>query len=176
MPSEQIGVAVVGTGFGARCQMPAFASHPDTKLVAVASHSLERARIAAQTFGVPCFTDDYTAVISRDDVQLVSVVTPQNLHAPIVLAALRLGKHVICEKPFAMNEREARAMVEAARKAKRVGIIDHEFRFLPERLRMRELVADGWLGDVERIAFIDSTSWMTAGGDYHFGWQSQARC
>ncbi len=176
MPPDQIGVAVVGTGFGARCQMPAFQAHPDTKIVAVASHSLDRARIAAQTFGVPCFTDNYREAIIRPDVDLVSIVTPPHLHAPIALAALRAGKHVICEKPFAMNEREARSMVEAARKAKRVGLIDHEFRYLPERLRLRELVDDGWLGEVERIAFVDSTGWMAAGGEYRFGWQSQAKC
>jgi predicted dehydrogenase len=176
MPTDQIGVAVIGTGFGARCQMPAIAARTETRLAAVASQSLDRARMAAQTFGVPFFTDDYRTAIARDDVQLVSIVTPPHLHAPIALAALRAGKHVICEKPFAMNEREARAMVEAAHKAKRVGLIDHEFRFLPERLRLRELVEDGWLGDVERIAFVESSSWMAAGGDYRFGWQSQSKC
>src|SRR5579864_7281898 len=116
MPTDQIGVAVIGTGFGARCQMPAIAAHAETKLAAVVSQSLDRARLAAQTFGVPFFTDDYRKALAREDVQLVSIVTPPHLHAPLAIAALRAGKHVICEKPFAMNEREARALVAAAQK------------------------------------------------------------
>ena len=173
---EQIRVAVIGTGFGARCQMPAFAAHPDTKLVAVASHSLERARIAAQTNGVPFYSDDYRDVVARHDVDLVSIAAPPHLHAPIALAAFKAGKHVVCEKPMALNEREALRMVNAARKARRVGLIDHEFRYLPERARLRELVGDGWLGDVQRITWIETLSWMAAGGEYRFGWQSQAKC
>ncbi|HKW45641.1 MAG TPA: Gfo/Idh/MocA family oxidoreductase [Candidatus Eremiobacteraceae bacterium] len=173
--SEQIRVAVIGTGFGARCQIPAFAAHPDTKLVAVASHSLERARIAAQTHGVPFYTDDYRVVFGRDDVDLVSITAPPHLHAPMTLAALKAGKHVICEKPMALNEREATRMANAARTARRVGLIDHEFRYLPERARLCELVSDGWLGDLQRIAWVETTSWMATGGDYRFGWQSQAK-
>jgi predicted dehydrogenase len=173
---EQIRVAVIGTGFGARCQMPAFVAHPDTKLVAVVSHSLERARIAAQTNGVPFYTDDYRIVLGRDDVDLISITAPPHLHAPIALAALAAGKHVLCEKPMALNEREALRMVNAAHKARRVGLIDHEFRYLPERARLHDLVSDGWLGDVQRMAWIETTSWMAAGGDYRFGWQSQAKC
>ena len=173
---DQLRVAVIGTGFGARCQMPAFAAHPDTKLVAIVSQSLDRARIAAQTNGVPFFTDDYRAVLKRADVDLVSITAPPHLHAPITLAALKAGKHVLCEKPFALNEREASRMVNAARAARRVGLIDHEFRYLPERARMRDLVENGWLGDVQRIVFIDVNSWMATGGDYRFGWQSQAKC
>lgn len=173
---EQIRVAVIGTGFGARCQMPAFVAHPETKLVAVASHSLDRARIAAQTHGVPFYSDDYRVVLARSDVDLVSITVPPHLHAPIALAALKSGKHVLCEKPMALNEREAVRMVNAARKARRVGLIDHEFRYLPERARLRELVDDGWLGDLQRIAWVETTAWMAAGGDYRFGWQSQAKC
>lgn len=173
---EVIKVAVIGTGFGARCQMPAFVAHPDTKLVAVVSQSLERARIAAQTHGAPVYSDDYRTVIKRDDIDLVSITAPPHLHAPITLAALKAGKHVLCEKPMALNEREAARMVDAARKARRAGLIDHEFRYLPERARLRDLVSDGWLGDVQRIAWIETTSWMAAGGDYRFGWQSQAKC
>jgi predicted dehydrogenase len=174
--SELIRVAVIGTGFGARCQMPAFVAHPDTKLVAVVSQSLERARIAAQTHGAPFYSDDYRVVLKRDDVDLVSITAPPHLHAPIALAAIKAGKHVLCEKPMALNEREAARMTDAARKARRIGLIDHEFRYLPQRARLRELIGDGWLGDVQRIAWIETTPWMAAGGDYRFGWQSQAKC
>jgi len=173
---EQIRVAVIGTGFGARCQMPAFVAHPETKLVAVVSHSLDRARIAAQTHGVPFYSDDYRVVLARNDVDLVSITAPPHLHAPIALAAFKAGKHVLCEKPMALNEKEAVRMVNAARKARRTGLIDHEFRYLPERARLRELVNDGWLGDVQRIAWVETMSWMAAGGDYRFGWQSQSKC
>src|SRR4029077_2191586 len=98
------------------------------------------------------------------DIDLVSITAPPHLHAPMALAALRAGKHVLCEKPFAMNEREARRMVDAARVAKRVGLIDHEFRYLPERARLRELVENGWLGDGQRIVFLHVRTWLGGGG------------
>src|SRR4029077_16681538 len=67
-------------------------------------------------------------------------------------------------------------MVDAARVAKRVGLIDHEFRYLPERARLRELVENGCLGDFQRVVFLAVSTWMAAGGDYRFGWQSEAKC
>ena len=159
---EQIRVAVIGTGFGARCQMPAFAAHPETKLVAVASHSLERARIAAQTHGVPFYSDDYRNVVTREGrgPRQHRRLPPHPAPAPITLAAFKAGKHVLCEKPMALNEREALRMVNAARKARRVGLIDHEISLLA-RARAPARPGQRWLArrrpahHVDRDAVVD---------------------
>ena len=173
MASETLRVAVVGLGFGARVQLPVFADHPDTKVVSVSSRTIEHARAAATQFAIPHFTDDYRKSVTRPDVDLVSIVAPPALHAPVTLAALRAHKHVLCEKPFAMSVREAQRMVAAAKRAQRVGMLDHEFRYLPARLRAKSLVDDGWLGDLERIVIVEATTWMHPSSTLRFGWQSK---
>lgn len=167
-------VAVIGMGFGSRVQLPVFAEHPQTVVTCVCSGSIERARAAASQFVVPHYTDDYRQCVKRDDVDLVSIVTPPDLHAPIALAALRAGKHVLCEKPFALNTGEAQRMVSAARRARRAGMLDHEFRYLPARMRAKALVDDGWLGDIDRIMIIEATPWMHPSSTLRYGWQSRA--
>jgi len=171
--AETLRVAVVGMGFGARVQLPAFIEHPQCRIAAVCSGSLERARAAAMQFAIPHFSADYREVVKRPDVDLVSIVTPPNLHMPIALAALRAGKHVLCEKPFALSVGEARRMVAAARRARREGMLDHEFRFIPARARAKALVDDGWLGEVERIVISEATPWMHPSSTLRYGWQSR---
>jgi predicted dehydrogenase len=172
---QTLRVAVVGMGFGARVQLPVFRDHPQCAVTAVCSGSLERAKAAAIQFAVPYFTDDYRECVKRADVDLVSIVTPPALHRPIAIAALRAGKDVLCEKPFALNVAEARSMCTAARRAKRAGMLDHEFRYIPARLRAKSLVDDGWLGHVERVVITEATTWMHPSSTLRHAWQSRAR-
>jgi predicted dehydrogenase len=86
--------------------------------------------------------------VARDDIDLVSIVTPIVTHHEMTLAAIDAGKHVLCEKPMAMNADEAREMFERAREAKVLALIDHELRFLPGRVKMRELIQNGDIGSV----------------------------
>ena len=76
----------------------------------VVGRSLERVEAARDQFGFEEASDDLDAVLARDDIDLVDVATPNDTHAPISMAALRAGKHVMCEKPLAMDLKEARAM------------------------------------------------------------------
>jgi predicted dehydrogenase len=172
--SDPLRVAVIGLGFGARVQLPVFAEHPQTTVTALCSGTLERARATATQFAIPHYTDDFRACVKRADVDLVSIVTPPHLHMPIALAALKAGKHVLCEKPFALSVGQARRMVNAAKRARRAGMLDHEFRYIPARLRAKALVDAGWLGDVERIMIVEATPWMHASSTLRFGWQSRA--
>jgi predicted dehydrogenase len=110
----------------------------------------------ARTLDVPDVHDDWQALIESDRVDIVSVVTPPHLHRVIVEAALRAGKHVICEKPTALNVAEAEAMLAAAQAAPDcMAIIDHELRFNPPRVRLRELVRDGYVGSVLALRIED---------------------
>ncbi|MBK9315838.1 MAG: Gfo/Idh/MocA family oxidoreductase [Acidobacteria bacterium] len=90
---------------------------------------------------------DYHELLAIEDVSLV-VVSTRRTFITIALAALETGKHVICEKPMAMNADQAREMAElAASRPDQLAIIDHELRFNPTWRRMKELVDGGFLGD-----------------------------
>ncbi len=145
--NQKIGVAVVGTGFGATVQIPAFAASPETEVVAVCSSRLERAQQTAKEFSIPHALDDYQALLQLSDVQLVSIAAPPHLHHSMALAALQAGKHVLCEKPFALNLAQAREMHQRAQRSGRIHMIDHEFRFVPARARAKELIDEGYLGE-----------------------------
>lgn len=152
MKSEKIGVGLIGTGFARSAQAPAFRACDGARLAAVCSGSFENARRVAEEFNIPHACSDYQELIALNDVSLVVVAAPPYLHHPATLAALQAGKHVICEKPMAMNAREAREMTElAASRPAQLALIDHELRFNPTRRRMKELIDGGFVGEINHV-------------------------
>ena len=93
-------------------------------------------------------------MIAREDIDLVSIVTPVVTHCEMTLAALDAGKAVLCEKPMAMNADEAKLMMERAQAAGVLALIDHELRFLPGRLKLREFLRHGDIGKVRHAQLI----------------------
>jgi predicted dehydrogenase len=149
-----VGVGIVGTGFARTTQLPAWAACEGARVVAVASGRRENAERVARDFNIPFVAGDWREVVARDDVDLVSIVTPPVTHAEMALGALAAGKAVLCEKPMAMNAGETARMCEAARAAGVLALIDHELRFLPARRRMRELIQGGEVGRVRHAKFL----------------------
>jgi predicted dehydrogenase len=143
-----IRIGIVGAGFARSTQIPGFKAVPDARVVAIASAHRERAEQVARECDIPHVEDDWRALIARDDLDLVSIVTPVVTHCEMTLAALERGRAVLCEKPMAMNADEARRMTDKARAAGVLALIDHELRFLAGRVKMRELVRSGTIGKV----------------------------
>jgi predicted dehydrogenase len=148
---KPIGVGVIGTGFARTTQLPAWAACEGARVVAVASGRRENAEAAAREFDIPFVADDWRGVVGREDVDLVSIVTPPATHAEMVAGALSAGKAVLCEKPLAMNAGETDRMRTAAHELGALALVDHELRFLPARRRMREMIAGGELGRVRHV-------------------------
>jgi len=143
--ASRLRVGVIGTGFGALVQIPAFRANPRAEVVAVASGTPGRAKKAADAHGVPYAFDDWTKLVAAD-LDLVSITTPPYLHHAMALAALDAGRHVLCEKPMAMSAAEADEMLTRGERARRVHVIDHELRFNPNRRKARMLIAQGFVG------------------------------
>jgi predicted dehydrogenase len=141
-----IGVAFLGSGFARNVQAPCFEMLEGVKLVGASSPN--RAETFAREFNMPVHTPNWKELVKRDDVQLVVVSSPPKLHCEQTLYALEHGKHVLCEKPFAMNVAEARQMADAAKKSGLLAIIDHELRMSPARKYMHYLIRDGQIGAV----------------------------
>lgn len=173
MAKDSIGIGIVGTGFARRTQLPAFAACEGARLAAVASGRRENAEAAAREFRIAHVAGDWRGVVERDDVDLVSVVTPPSTHAEITLAALAAGKAVLCEKPMAMSAAETDGMRAAARASGLLAHVDHELRFLPARRRMRELIAAGEVGEVRHAKFTYRGD-SRAGAGWAWNWWSDA--
>jgi predicted dehydrogenase len=138
-------VAVIGLGFGATVHVPAFLSE-GWAVPVVWSRRLSRAQEQAAAFSIPEGTDDYAAILARDDIDAVAIATPPPGHYAMASAALAAGKHVLCEKPFTLNAAEARALADQARDAGLVGMVAHEFRYAPQRQHIKQLVDEGYVG------------------------------
>jgi len=133
-------VGIIGTGWGARVQVPAF-REAGLDVVAIAGHNAERTRKIAGELDVEPF-DDWRSLIASN-IDLVTIVTPPSEHLQMATSALDAGKHVLCEKPTALNASEAEQLVAAGRKhPDRIALIDHELRFLPSFRAARERIAD----------------------------------
>ena len=148
-----MGVAVIGAGYWGPNLVRNFRGSANWDLVGVCDLNPERARkVIGNRSTVEVFTD-LAQVLDRDDVHAVAIATPAATHAPIALAALAAGKHVVVEKPLADTPEAAASMVRAAKQADRVLMIDHTYCYTPAVQHIRKVIAEEVLGD---ILYIDS--------------------
>ena len=160
MAEEPIRVGVVGVGYGSTVQIPGFQSE-GVEVLAVCARRPERAQGAAERFNIPHVFTDYEEMVRMEELDAVSVVTPVTLHHPVTMAALAAGKHVICEKPFTTNQALAREMWQEAQRRNLTAMIGHEFRFASGRMRVRELLDEGYIG-TPKFAFVKLLLGQTA--------------
>jgi len=142
-----VGAAVIGVGIG-RAHLGGYAKSPDAKILAVCDINPERARAAATEFGVEHVFSDYREMLKLDHLDAVSVCLPNYLHAAVTIKCLRAGKHVMCEKPLAMNAREGERMVRAARESGKILMLAVNRRFQGETGLLKRFIDDGELGRI----------------------------
>ncbi|NYF15425.1 putative dehydrogenase [Microbacterium sp. AK009] len=119
-PPAPLRVGIVGTGYAGTTAGEAYRAIPGVEVVAVAGKEADRLAALSAAWGVEDVYPDWESIVARDDIDVVSVATPNALHDVISIAALRSGKHVFCEKPLAITAAAARAMVAAATENDRV--------------------------------------------------------
>jgi predicted dehydrogenase len=142
---DGLGVVVVGTGFGILTHARALRAAGFSAAALVGRDPRKTAERAAR-FAIPVATTSLAEALSLPSVTAVSVATPPHTHAEIVLAAIRAGKHVLCEKPFARDAREARRLLAAAEKAGIVHLLGLEFRYATAQALVARVVASGRIG------------------------------
>ena len=158
-------MGVIGTGLIADfAHLPAYREAGAT-VVAVADVVESRAARMANKYDVAQVYTDYRRLLERKDIEAVSVCVPNYLHAPIVLDALAAGKHVLVEKPMAMNLAEAKAMEVAAERAGRILMVGFNSRFRPDVVKLRRLIQAGKFGDL----YFAETGYIRRRG-YPSGW------
>ena len=151
---DKVGVGIIGTGFARRVQIPAFQACEKAEVVSVASGSLANARSTAEEFHIAHSTAEWRETAAHEGVDLVCITTPPNLHREMALFSLEQGKHLLCEKPMAMNVAEAQELAEAAHGKPILALIDHELRFQPGRQKAFELLRSGEIGKIRHAKYI----------------------
>ncbi|HEY3844393.1 MAG TPA: Gfo/Idh/MocA family oxidoreductase [Acidimicrobiales bacterium] len=146
MSPTPIRVGIIGVGWGSLVQVPAFQMVPAFEVVALCSRQGDRVAAAGERLGITDVSTDWKALVARDDLDLISVCTPVDLHHEQVLAALANGKDVLVEKPLALDSGQTAEMLAAAEAAGSRHAVCFEGRWEPTRLRIWETVASGSLG------------------------------
>ena len=151
MTTETIRWGILGPGIISTKFANGLQSVPDAKITAVGSRDKERAETFAQEFKVPRAYGSYEEMAADPDVDVVYIGTPHSFHKEHTILCLDAGKHVLCEKPFAINAVEAREMIQAALRNNRFLMEAMWTRFLPAIVKTRELIKAGAIGDVRMI-------------------------
>lgn len=150
---KKIHIGIIGTGFAKTVQIPAFRKIEAAEIVSVASGRAENAENAAREFDIPHWTSDWRETVEREDIDLICITTPPVYHHEMTLAALENDKHILCEKPMAMNQTEAREMLEKSKGKNLLCLIDHELRFLNGRRKAFEMIRAGEIGKIRHLKY-----------------------
>jgi predicted dehydrogenase len=145
---DTVGVGIVGAGFVAGLHAEALGRVPGAKVVGVASATPGRAEAFAAQHGIPHGYADYRVLLERPDVQMVTLALPNDLHCQVTVDAAAAGKHVVCEKPMALNLAECDRMIAACEAAGVKLMYAEELCFAPKYVRAKQLADEGALGRV----------------------------
>lgn len=167
---SRIGVGIVGPGFIATHHIDALRRLGDVDVVALAGSSETSADRRARALGVPRAYGSYDALIRDPDVAVVHNTTPNHLHLPVTMAALAAGKHVVSDKPLALNVEQARQLRDAASAAGVAHVVTFNYRGNPLIQHAREMIAANEIGAVTFVHGHYLQDWMT---DPHvYSWRS----
>ncbi len=165
---NDLGIAIIGCG-GVSLQnhLPGLALCPGVKLTALCDTNAATLETARSQTGVTITSTRYEEVVTRDEVDAVIIATPNVAHAPIAHAAIAAGKHVLCEKPIAMDHAEALGMAAAAEAAGVRHMTAFTYRFVPAMRYLSHLIAQGDLGQAYHYRSCRLQDW----GHRNLGWR-----
>ena len=153
-------VGIVGMGWAGETHLKAYQQLPNVDVIAIADPREERLTQLQRTYNIPDVHTHFGPLVERPDLDIVSVCTPNQFHAPISIAALENGKHVLCEKPLARSSAEGEAMVRAAVQAGRVLEVAFNHRQRGDVSVLKQMIDEGQLGHIYHA----KASWMRRSG------------
>jgi predicted dehydrogenase len=145
--SEQVRVGIIGTSqWAGMMHYPCLKTHPHAKIAAICGRNLNRAQEMAKKFEVPRVFVDYREMIEQGNIEAVVIATPEDLHYPMTMDALDAGLHVMCEKPLALNAKQAKEMYEKAESTGVKHMVMFTHRWWPHIEYLKKLIDDGCIG------------------------------
>jgi len=156
---DELGVGMIGFGFIGKVHaygyhnIPLYYDPPPvgTRLVGVATSRPETARKAVEQGGFEFGTDDWREIVARDDIDIINICTPNDLHCDQLVAAMEANKHIYCDKPLVVTAEDAARVKTAMEGWSGIGQMTLQYRFYPATMRAKQLIDEGFIGEV--IAF-----------------------
>lgn len=159
---KTVRLAIIGTGGMANAHANQFKKIKGCRMVAACDVDPKRVEDFAKNHGIPQTFTSTRELLAQSDCDAVSVVTPDAFHKPVTLECLARGKHVLCEKPLALNHADAQAMVKAARRAGVVNMVNFSYRDWSALEGAAQAVRRGDLGDLRHVEASYLQAWLTA--------------
>jgi predicted dehydrogenase len=147
------GAAVVGTGFGCRVHVPALRNAGFT-VHALVGRDRERTQRRAARLGITRACTSLAEALEHEAVDAVTIATPPDTHAALAIEVCAARRHVLCEKPFALDAAEAARMLDAAERAAVTHLVGHEFRWAPDRALVARAIAQGVIGEPRMFSLV----------------------
>jgi predicted dehydrogenase len=159
--SSVVRVGMIGTGgMGTAGHLHVLSQSTVAQVVALCDVNPRNLAAAAERFGVSATYADYRELLEREELDVVDIVTPNNVHAEISIAAIRRGVHVLCEKPLALDRHEAREMMMSARTSDVKTAVNFSYRNVPAARFIREIITSGEIGDVYHMIATYNQGWL----------------
>ncbi len=152
-------VGIIGVGWGNLVHVPAFRAAEGFEPVALCSRRREPLEAAAAKCGISDLSTDWRDFVRRDDLDMISITVPVELHREMTLATIAAGKRVLCEKPAALSAADAKEMYDAAESAGVAHATCFELRWLPERLAVWDAVRAGLVGKPYNLRSLQSADY-----------------
>ena len=162
---KPIRLGMIGAGvISRRLHVPALSQCPGVEITGAADTD----SMAARELGAPDYFTDFRKMLQRDQIDAVVIACPNHLHAEVAIECLEAGKHVLCEKPLAMNAAETERMLRAAEESKCVHMVAFTYSFCPAARYLKHLIDDGRLGQILQVR----GSYLTSLAPHLLGWRS----
>ena len=178
--AKQLNIALLGYSFMGKAHSNAFRDvsmfFPDTGIEpvmkVVCGRNKDAVRAAAEQYGWEEHATSWRQVIARDDIDVVDICTPGNEHAKMAIAALKAGKHVICEKPLANNLKEAKEILKVAGSSKGKTMVAYNYRRVPAVALAKQLIQEGRIGEIYHWRAVYLQDWIID-PDFPLVWRLQ---
>ncbi|RJP14528.1 MAG: gfo/Idh/MocA family oxidoreductase [Candidatus Abyssobacteria bacterium SURF_5] len=165
---KKMGVGVIGTGFVGPAHVEAVNRCGIAEVVAIAGSSAQKAQETAARLGVDRVYGNYAELIKDPDISVIHNCTPNHLHFAINKAVIAAGKHVISEKPLAMDSREAKLLLSATERSKVVHAVVYNYRHYPMVAQLRAMIQEGELGEIYAVHGSYLQDWLLHETDYNW--------
>ena len=175
--NKKLNVAIIGHRFMGRAhsnswkQAPKFFTLEAEPVLKVAcGRDKQELRKFADNWSWEEISTDWESVFEREDIDIIDIATPTHLHHEMAIKAAKCGKHIFCEKPFALNLQQAESMLEAAQSANIIHYLNHNYRRCPAIVLAKKMISEGKLGRIYHLRSSYQQDWL-ANPDTQMGWQ-----
>ena len=169
MSSSKVKFGLIGYGAWGSCHAGAIAHTQDAELIAIAAQSEKTCQKAKNDYPEATVYQDYKELLANDDVEVVSIVLPSNVHHEVASAVLKAGKHLLLEKPMCLNIDDCKDLISIAEKEKRILAIGHELRLSSLWGKVKEMVSEGFIGTPQYVLVeLSRNPYRHGSGDWRY--------